>query len=95
MQEIAESEYKQADEFRAKIADSMQWLSFETKLLKLIDSQLKPVLEASTEDRCGHIELCYKCNDLDSRTVLLEQATFRTDTHKNPTYLQLIEQRQD
>ena len=69
MAEIAESEYKQADEFRAKIADSMQWLNFENKLLKTIDEQLRPVLESATEDRCGHIEIVFKCNDLETRTT--------------------------
>ena len=48
---LRDAEYREADEFRAKVADEFQWLGFETKMRKLIQEILDPVIVLAQDDR--------------------------------------------
>lgn len=69
------------------------WFKFESKIRDLVAGMLEPVIEMSQDDRLKAIQLVYKSNELDDRCKALEQATFKTDLYKNPTYIQTLDQR--
>lgn len=48
---LTEAEYDQQDKDRAKAADEMGWLHFETRMRNLMRRVLEPVISMTTEDR--------------------------------------------
>jgi hypothetical protein len=90
---LQQSEYKQQDEMRAMAADHLMWLKFETKIRNMVENLLNPVVEMTTEERVTNISLVVKAEDLAGRVEQLEQATFKTNLYKNPTYLMTIDRR--
>ena len=54
---IEESEYKAYDSERAKAADELMWLDFETRIRVLVKNIVTPALQLSVEDRECNIKL--------------------------------------
>lgn len=48
---MEQADYKIYDETRAKSADALYWLDFETKVREYINKLIMPVLQLSCEDR--------------------------------------------
>ncbi len=48
---IEESEYNVYDEKRAKAADELMWMDFETRMRNLIKQMIAPAFDLSIEDR--------------------------------------------
>ena len=87
---LQESEYREQDEFRAKIADANQWMDFETKMRSLVQDLIAPVVQASILNRENALLLQESNKDLNKRTVLLEKATFQTGKYKKPTLIETM-----
>jgi hypothetical protein len=54
---LEEEEYRIEDDKRAKAADEMMWLEFETRMRGLIRRVVEPALKLSMEDRENSLEL--------------------------------------
>lgn len=76
VQAIEEAEYKAYDNERAKAADELMWLDFETRMRHLMNNIVKPALQLSVEDRETNIELDIKMKKATNRLDLLEQAVY-------------------
>ena len=48
---LTEAEYEMNDKNRAKAADQMEWLHFETRMRNMVRKVLEPVISMTTEDR--------------------------------------------
>jgi hypothetical protein len=48
---LEEAEYKIYDEERAKAADQLEWMAFETKVRDYIKNLVTPVFTLATEER--------------------------------------------
>ena len=51
MKALEEAEYKIYDEERAKAADQLEWMAFETKVRDCIKNLVTPVFTLATEER--------------------------------------------
>ncbi len=74
---MQQAEYKAYDEERARAADELEWLDFETRMVNLVKQMLEPALLLSTQDRQQSIELECRLDKACSRIELLEQAIYR------------------
>jgi len=77
VQALEEAEYNAYDEKRAKAADELMWMDFETRMRSLMKKVVEPALQLSIEDREANIELDIKYEKIRKRTELLEQAVFK------------------
>lgn len=77
VQALEEAEYKAFDLDRAKCADALMWLDFETKTRNLINQLVQPALQLSIEDREQNIELEIENRRMQQRLQLLEEAVFQ------------------
>ena len=80
MQAIEEAEYKAYDVERAKAADELMWLDFETRMRHLMKNIVTPALQLSVEDRESNIELEIQMTKATKRLELLEQAVYQKKT---------------
>ena len=76
MQAIEEAEYKAYDVERAKAADELMWLDFETRMRHLMKNIVSPALRLSVEDREANIEMELAVSKVTQRVDLLEQAVY-------------------
>lgn len=76
---LEEADYSAFDERRAKAADELMWMDFETRIRDMCKSLVMPALNLSVEDREANIELDCKMQKLNLRAELLEQAVFKKD----------------
>ena len=65
---LQEADYREQDEFRAKIADQNQWMDFETKTRQMVQKLLQPVVQSSILNRENFILLKAAGEDLTERT---------------------------
>lgn len=77
MQALEDAEYKAYDDTRAKAADELMWMDFETKMRAMTKQIVSPALSLSIEDREANIELDCKFQKLRMRTEFLEAAVFK------------------
>jgi hypothetical protein len=61
------------DDLRAKAADEMMWLEFETRMRSLIRRVIEPALKLSVEDRETNLDLEFKMQQLAIRCDILEE----------------------
>lgn len=54
---LQDAEYTMDDHKRAKAADELMWLEFETRMRGLIRRVVEPMLKLSIEDRENSLEL--------------------------------------
>ena len=54
---VQEADYSVADDKRAKAADELMWLEFETRMRGLIRRVVEPALKLSIEDRESNLDL--------------------------------------
>lgn len=85
MKELTEAEYQLEDGKRAKAADEMMWLDFETRVRILIQKYIEPIINLSFEDREATLQVEMMTQKLDSRAQLLERAVFKVDNEKQTT----------
>lgn len=76
---IEQSDYNAFDESRAKAADELMWLDFETRMRELIKQMVSPALQLSLDDRNNTLEHDVILQKLNTRVNLLERATFKLD----------------
>ena len=72
------------DHKRAKVADELMWLEFETRMRGLIRRVVEPMLKLSIEDRENSLELETRIEEVNQRTEIIEFALFKksqTSTH--------------
>jgi hypothetical protein len=72
------------DHKRAKAADELMWLEFETRMRGLIRRVVEPMLKLSIEDRENSLELETRIEEVNQRTEIIEFALFKksqTSTH--------------
>ena len=67
MKELTEAEYQLEDGKRAKAADEMMWLDFETRVRILIQKYIEPIINLSFEDREATLQIEMMTQKLDSR----------------------------
>jgi hypothetical protein len=54
---LQQAEYIAYDEERARAADELEWLDFETRMIGVVKQMIEPALLLSMEDREQNIEL--------------------------------------
>ena len=64
------------DDKRARAADELMWLDFETRMRGLIRKVIEPALRLSIEDREASLTTEMRLDEMVVRTELLEQALF-------------------
>lgn len=79
------ADYANQDDKRAKAADELMWLEFETRMRGLIRRVVEPALKLSLEDRENNLELEMKIEAVKDRTDLLEQALFQKNKQLSRT----------
>ena len=72
---------------RAKAADELMWLDFETRMRHLMKNMVSPALRLSVEDREANIEIELNVSKVTKRVDLLEQAVYmsRNESEKGRT----------
>lgn len=72
VKEMTEREYQFEDGTRAKAADEMMWLNFETRMRTLIQRYIEPIINLTCEDRAATLEVEMVTKKLELRAKLLE-----------------------
>lgn len=62
---LSEAEYQLEDGKRAKAADEMMWLDFETRVRILIQKYIEPIINLSFEDREATLQVEMMTKKLD------------------------------
>lgn len=74
---LQQAEYIAYDEERARAADELEWLDFETRMVGVVKQMIEPALLLSIEDREQNIELGCALEKQAQRIELLEKAVYR------------------